>query len=259
MDMRFLRGDPNAPKGHVIFIARSTNNPRVVFCTYCIVPPTPLSLTKYLPSFLAAQLPPEELREANNVNVMPIPPMLEEGSSLEHLQMLAERRSDDLCDIGPINPKDEVARMQVVAEGCQEYGQLYFSYTQTFDKISSSATLAELDEPTPLDDLDAADLLAQTMTDRERLTELGKLVGMARYANGGHDTELLQETRHKMLRMSARLADKYRANELTNAAFDASERGAKLAQLYLERGFKLLDEEYQDIPRIERAIRDLQN
>ena len=70
MDMRFLRGDPQTPKGHAIFIARSTSDPRVVFCTYCIVPPTPLSLAKYLPSFLAAQLPAEELRDANNVNVI---------------------------------------------------------------------------------------------------------------------------------------------------------------------------------------------
>ena len=100
MDMRFLRGNPQAPKGHAIFIARSTNDPRVIYCTYCIVPPTPLSLAKYLPSFLAAQLPPEELREAANVNVMPIPPMLEEGSSLEHLEMLADRRDDDLCETG---------------------------------------------------------------------------------------------------------------------------------------------------------------
>lgn len=257
MDMRFLRGDPNAPKGHVIFIARSTSNPRVIFCTYCIVPPTPLSLTKYLPSFLAAQLPPEELREAANVNVMPIPPMLEEGSSLEHLQMLAERRSDDLCDIGPINPRDEAARMQLVAEGCQEYGQLYLSYTQTFDKISSSP-LPELNEAMPLDDLDPEDLLEQTMTDRERLTELGKLVGMVRYALEGRDTELLQETKRKMQRISTRLPDKYRANDLTNAALEPGERGAKLVQLYLDRGFKLLDEEYADIPSIERAIRDLQ-
>lgn len=257
MAMRFLRGDPNAPKGHVIFIARSTSNPRVVFCTYCIVPPTPLSLTKYLPSFLAAQLPPEELREAANVNVMPIPPMLEEGSSLEHLQMLADRRSDDLCDIGPINPRDEAARMQLVAEGCQEYGQLYLNYTQTFDRISSSP-LPELDEATPLDDLDPMDLLEQTMTDRERLTELGKLVGMARYALEGRDTELLQDTKRKMQRISTRLPDKYRANDLTNAALEPGERGAKLVQLYLDRGFKLLDEEYADIPSIERAIRDLQ-
>jgi len=183
MDMRFLRGNPQAPKGHAIFIARSTNDPRVIYCTYCIVPPTPLSLAKYLPSFLAAQLPPEELREAANVNVMPIPPMLEEGSSLEHLEMLADRRDDDLCDIGSINPKDEGARMQRVAEGCQEYGQLYLSYTLTFEQVPSTTPMDQIDQPdTPLDDLDAEELLIQTMTDRERLTELGKLVGVARYA-----------------------------------------------------------------------------
>ena len=147
MDMRFLRGNPQAPKGHAIFIARSTTDSRTVYCTYCIVPPTPLSLTKYLPSFLAAQLPPEELREAANVNVMPIPPMLEEGSSLEHLQMLAERRDDDLCDLGSINPRDEGARMQLVAEGCQEYGQLYLNYTLTFERVASTAQMDQLDEP----------------------------------------------------------------------------------------------------------------
>src|SRR5438067_8794185 len=222
MDMRFLRGDPQTPKGHAIFIARSTSDPRVISCTYCIVPPTPLSLAKYLPSFLAAQLPAEELREANNVNVMPIPPMLEEGSSLEHLQMLAERREDDLCDLGSINPRDEAARMQRVQEGCLEYGQLYHNYTLTFDQVSVRPPMAEIDEgdtsSTPLDELDAEELLIQTMTDRERLTELGKLIGMARYALEGHDTNLLQETKQKMQRIGARLADKYRSFELIHAA-----------------------------------------
>jgi hypothetical protein len=260
MDMRFLHGNPQAPKGHAIFFARSTIDPRVIFCTYCIVPPTPLSLAKYLPPWMAAQLPAEELRDAANVNVMPIPPMLEEGSSLEHLQMLADRRDDDLCDIGTINPRDEGARMQKVAEGCQEYGQLYLSYTMTFDQGSSAVPVAEIDEASsPLDDLDAEELLIQTMTDRERLTELGKLVGMARYALEGHDNDLLQDTKRQMQRIAGRLADKYRTYDLTNAAMDASERGARLAELYLERGFKLLDEEYADIPGIERAIKELQN
>src|SRR5712672_3224837 len=114
MDFRFLRGDPQAPKGHVIFVAHSTSDPRIIFCTYCIVPPIPLSLAKYLPSFLAAQLPAEELRDASNVNVMPIPPLLEEGSKFEHLQMLAEYRDDDMCDLGSINPRDEPVRLQRV-------------------------------------------------------------------------------------------------------------------------------------------------
>ena len=96
------------------------------------------------------------------------------------------------------------------------------------------------------------------MTERERLTELGKLIGMARYALEGHDSNLLEETKSKMKRIAGGLPDKYRSLELMRAATDASERGARLAELYLERSFKLLDEEYADIPRIERAIRELQ-
>ncbi len=259
MNLQFLRGDPDAPKGHAILVARSTQNPRNVFCTYCVVPPIPLSLTKYLPAFLAAQLPPEELQEANSMNVVPIPPMLEEASSFEYLQRLAERRNDDFCDLGSINPLDEGQRMQLVIEGCQEYGRLYFSYFLEWRDAEEEGYAPAGEETTPLDDLDTEDLLAQTMTERERLAELGKLIGTARYALEGHDTQLLQETRRKMQQIAARLADKYKSQELIAAATDSSDRGSKLAQLYLERGFKLLDEEYADIPRIERAIRELQN
>ena len=257
MDFRFLRGSSQAPKGHAIFFARSSADPRVVFCTYCVVPPTPLSLAKYLPSFLASQLPAEELREATNVPVMPIPPMLEEGRSFEHLQMLAERRDDDLCDLGTINPRDEAVRMQRVAEGCQEYGQLYVSYMQTFGQFPEVAEAEE--EPLALDELDAEELLLQSMSDRQRLTELGKLVGMARYALEGRDKQQLQETRQKMQHITKFLPEKYRASDLLDAALTSGDTGARLAELYLERGFKLADEEYAEIPRIDRAIRELQD
>ncbi len=257
MSIRFLRGNPQSPKGHAIFIARSDADNRTVLATYCVVPPMPLSLAKYLPSFLASQLSPEDLQEATNVPVMPIPPMLEEGSTLERLQMLAERRDDDLCDIGTVNPKDEGARMQLVAQGCQEYGQFYVNFASTFAQLPSIAAVAE-DAPIALDDMDADELLIQTMTDRQRLAELGKLVGVARYALEGHDEQQLQETRQRMRRVAEALPDKYRTDELLSAAFDPSERGARLAELYLERAYKLLDEEYADIPGIERAIRELQ-
>ena len=257
MSIRFLRGDPQAPKGHAIFIARSATDNRTVLATYCVVPPMPLSLAKYLPSFLASQLSPEDLQEATNVPVMPIPPMLEEGSTLERLQMLAERRDDDLCDIGTVNPKDEGARMQLVAQGCQEYGQFYVNFASTFAQVPSIAAVTE-EAPIALDDLDADELLIQTMTDRQRLAELGKLAGMARYSLEGHDEQQVQETKRRMRRIAEPLAEKYRSAELIEAAFDPEERGARLAELYLERAYKLLDEEYADIPGIERAIRDLQ-
>ncbi len=258
MDMRFLRGDPQTPRGHAIFFARSTANAHAIFCTYCVVPPLPLSLAKYLPSFLASQLPPEELREATNVPVMPIPPMLEEASSLEHIQMLAERRGDDLCDLGTVNPNDEAGRMQLAAQGCQEYGQLYLNYSLTFGQAPSPAAI-EAGEARPLDDMDAEELLLQTMSDRQRLAELGKLVGVARYALGGHDAHLLEDTKRRMQRIADLLADKYKGPEIITAAINPGERGARVAELYLERAFKLLDEEYAEIPGIERTIRELQD
>jgi hypothetical protein len=46
--------------------------------------------------------------------------------------------------------------------------------------------------------------------------------------------------------------------ELIASAIDSSEKGSRLAELYLERGYKLLDEEYAEIPDVERAIRELQ-
>lgn len=217
----------------------------------------PLSLAKYLPSFLAAQMSPEELQDATNVPVMPIPPMLEEGNTLEHLQMLAEERDDDLCEIGTINPRDEKGRMELVAQGCQEYGQLYMNHASTFRSAPPELSTLE-SEPIPLDDLDTDELLIQTMTDRQRLAELSKLVGVVRYALDGKDTHLLQETRQRMQRIARQLPEKYRSAELIAAATSSQERGARLAELYIERGYKLLDEEYADIPGIEHSIRELQ-
>src|SRR6185312_13897734 len=112
MGITFLRGNPQSPKGHAILIARSSSDPRVVYSTYCVVPPIPMSLAKYLPPLFAAQIPAEELRDASSVTGMPIPPMLEEGMTIQQLERLAEHRGDDLCDIGSISSRDEVSRMQ---------------------------------------------------------------------------------------------------------------------------------------------------
>src|SRR5207247_4238455 len=107
MTIRFILGDSQAPKGHAIFFARSATDSRTVLATYCVVPPMPLSLAKYLPSFLASQLSPEDLQEATNVPVMPIPPLLKEGNTLDPHQLLAERCDDDVCDKGTVNQEEK--------------------------------------------------------------------------------------------------------------------------------------------------------
>src|SRR5690242_9427269 len=124
MGIHFLRGNAQAPRGHALFFARSSTNSQVIYSTYCLVPPIPMSLAKYFPPIFAAQIPLEELQGAANISGMPIPPMLEEGMSLEALEELAERRDDDLCDLGTISNED-MERMQAAAAHCQEYAQLY--------------------------------------------------------------------------------------------------------------------------------------
>lgn len=260
MTIQFLRGNSGAPKGHAIFVARNSADPRTVIWTYCVVPPAPFSLAKFLPPFMTAQMSAEDIQEvAGNIQAMPLSPIMEEGCTLEQLQVLAEKRDDDLCDIGSISLHDTQGRMQLVLESSMEYGQFYLSNMGALNKSSSSPSLPAFEEePAPLDDLDAEELLLQTMTDRQRLAELSKLVGLVRYALEGRDTHLVDDTRRRMQRIARQLPDKYRTQELITAAADPQDRGARLAELYIERGYKLLDEEYADIPGIEQSIRKLQ-
>ena len=176
------------------------------------------------------QISPEDLGEAgSSMRGMPIPPMLEEGKTMEQLELLAERRGDDLCDIGTVSGQDQGIRLQMAATSCEEYGQMYEKYISSFGTLSSSSSSFEIsgsaEERKALDDVDADELFLQSMTDRQKLAELGKLVGMARYALDGHDNAELKESQRRMQRITDLLADKYRGSQLVAAAVDANPQG----------------------------------
>lgn len=258
MQLRFLQGDAQAPKGHAILFARNSVNTQRVLAVYCIVLPIRFSIGKFIPPILAAQMPPEGLREAAGLNYVPIPPMLEETDSLEQLERLARLRGDDLCEIGvSVRPDDETTRFTLPAEAGEAYASLYMSYANASlgqpELEASSERISEV----PLDDLDVESLLGSALSDRDRLNELAKLIGTARYALEGKDTRGLREIEQKLRRAAAPLPEKYKTGELIKAALEADERGLKLAKLYLERANKLLDEQYAEIPGIERDIREL--
>ncbi len=251
MQLRFELGDAQAPRGHAILYARVGGGATRVIATYCVVLPIQFSLGKYLPPILSGQMPLEGLGAASAMSAVPIPPMLEDVPSLPRLRQLAERRGDDLCEIGTVFLSDDSQRMAYAAEAAQAYAELFAAYSAGWPTESSLA------EPVVAEDLDVEDVMAEVLPERDRLAEMARLVGQARYAIEGHDTRLLEDVSRSLHRLARSLPEKYRADQLVEAALRADPAGPRLAELYLQRAFKLLGEEYTDIPPIEKQIRAL--
>jgi hypothetical protein len=247
--LRFELGDPQAPRGHALLYARVSGSDRIV-ATYCVVLPISFSIGKYLPPMFAGQIPVDALNEGvSAVSAMPIPPMFEDVDSFEVVRQLAEKRADDLCDMGTLVVSDDNARLQFAAEGSAEYGELYGAYQSRWPSVASSSHDA------PLDDLDVSDVLASMLPDRERLGELAKLISQARYALELGDRHALDKVAADMRRLARPLPEKYRAEQLIEAALRPDAAGPKLAGLYLQRAYKILDEDYMSIPPIDAQIR----
>ena len=90
------------------------------------------------------------------------------------------------------------------------------------------------------------------LSEQEKLNELSMLTGRLRDSiqRGGADPEIEQQMRL----LAQTLPAKYRVNEVLSAASVPGERGQRLAQLHLERCYKLYNEDYLDLERIDREI-----
>ena len=251
--LRFELGDAQAPRGHALLYARVSGGDRIV-ATYCVVLPIQFSIGKYLPPMFTGQLPLDAFNEGvSPVNAMPIPPMFEDAPSLDALRQLAEKRGDDLCDMGTLVLSDDTNRLQFAAEGSAEYGELYGDYQSRWPEV------AVAQDATPLDDLDVDDVLASVLPERDRLGEIAKLISQARYALESGDRRALDKVTTDMQRLARPLPEKYHASQLIESALRPDALGPKLAGLYLQRAYKILDEDYMSIPPIDAEIRALRD
>jgi hypothetical protein len=137
--------------------------------------------------------------------------------------------------------------LQVTAEITQAYADRYASYLAT-------APLAEPDRDRALPEFDTEEVLLALMSDRDRLSELAKRTGQLRYALDGGDAPAVNEAVEAMERVGRHLAAKYRVTELVAAARASGPRGQRLAELYLQRAYKLVAEEFDSLPALEAAI-----
>ena len=258
MAITFDIGDPGAPKGHAIAYFRSGAD---VLATYILVLPIPMDMGKYLPPLLASQLGGMAgAMMGEGMGSFAAPPVPEKAESVDYLQRLASARGDDLIAGGVVGSGDIAASMNEAAELVQEYHRLYDqsigSLTAPGQQDLRSVGKGEQGETEGVESVEH--VLYGLMSDRDRLGELSKLVGTMRYATERADSALIEETDASIGALAKLLPEHYWTAKVRAAAKDASPKGAQLAQLYIERCYKLMDENYSAVEEIEQKIKALE-
>lgn len=241
MAARFELGDPDRPKGHALLYFQSADGRGEILATYIVVLPIAINPAKYIPPVFAGRMPP-----AASVSATALPPIPETMESIAAVRRLAEFRGDDLLDGGVVEPEPE--RLMLAAhEAAQEYAA---RYQQALEAQPSTTERAA--EPEAAADEDAIRWLL--MTEKERIGELAKLTGQLRYAVEGADEHLRRLTVAKIQQLKRQLPEKYRIDEFLAAAQRPGSAGRRLAELYIERCYKLSNEEYESLAELDRQI-----
>jgi hypothetical protein len=249
MSIVFEIGRPSHPRGHalVYFHSREANQ---VVATYVLALPIKMDFGKYLPPLLASQFGGIDM---GDLSTFAAPPMPEVVDSIEVLERLAKLRDDDLVYAGPLSISDVTSAIQDASDAVQEYAALYNQYLSTQPVPAVTASSADQ----PADDSDSVDIqrmVYELLTERDRLSEVAKLVGSMRFAQQNKDEELAKETDVSLEALESLLPNHFWVDRIRAAARDASDHGANMARLYVDRCYKLLDEDYGAVKQLEEQI-----
>ena len=231
---------------------RDGESPDDVWATYLVVTPIKMDLGKYIPAAFASQLSGQ--LAASGPSAYPLPPVPEKfEGGLAALEHLAELRNDDLLDGGTLRMSDPLYALQPVTD----IGMQYAESCASFLASSTTASPEEASTTEGAGGVDVDDLLLQVMPDSEKIGRLARLTGTLRYAVDGGDARLAEETVAEMQRVARHLTDKYRPAELIAAARSPEPRSAQLAELFVERCYRLVDEDYAALAELDKKIEAL--
>jgi hypothetical protein len=102
--------------------------------------------------------------------------------------------------------------------------------------------------------VDVDELFMSVMSDSEKVGRLAKMTGTVRYAVDGNDRALLDDTVQEMERIGRHLAFRYKVADLIAAAREPDSHNGRLAELLLQRCYKLAAEEYDALKAIDDEI-----
>lgn len=241
-ELQFERGTNERPRGHALLYLRDAANPEVVLATYLVVFPVTVDIAKYIPPMLAGQMPPVD---RGAVSAMPWPPVPEVVESHRLLERLADSRDDDLLYGGTVDSSRLDNLLRRTAEAAEEYSRLY------------AARQAAAEEPEPEEsasDLDVDEVLYSLMGERDRLTELVKLTGKLRDAVEAGDRGRVEEAVADVRRLARHFQGKYRLEDFLAVAQLPGEKGRRLTELYVDRCYRVLNEDYDGLRDVDEQI-----
>ncbi|MAO89561.1 MAG: hypothetical protein CL880_03365 [Dehalococcoidia bacterium] len=244
MNLDFERGDRQKPKGHAFIYFTAIESESIYFATYLMVQPINVDVSKYVPPFLMNHV--GELEK--DLSAFAFPPSPEQIDHLDNVKHLAEIREDDLIYGGNMPSNDPTAAMIKVNEILEWYLNLYQNNNQ---QISNTSIEPEIGT-------DVDEVIYSLMNDQDKLEELTKLIGKLRYAADDTGSMLSQETEDQIKLLSQHLPENHEIPKIIQAAKGADSLGHKLANLYLQRSFHLINESFADLSKIENEIKKLE-
>jgi hypothetical protein len=257
MDLTFERGDPQQPKGHAIIYFRINTEPDKVYATYVIILPVKADLGKYVPPFLASHLGNMPL---NDLSAFAMPPLPEAVDSYEELDRLSRMRDDDLAFVDSMFSFDLPRMMESVTEAVQAYSELC---ERRFTAPGNVEPEALVEPPTPESEEDRSfhvnEVLFSLMSEKDKLAELARLLGRLRFAVEGWDASTVDEVSQEITTLARHLPEEFRVPSLLVVAKDSSQRGSMLAQLYLDRCFRLSDGDVSTAQNLADQIQSLES
>lgn len=245
MALVFLHGDDRRPRGHALVVFRRAPGSDDAVATYAVVLPLVVDPMKYVPPALAAQF--QGVAGAmGSLDAVPMPP-IPEPMAVSEAMRLAARRDDDLLD-GGVADDGPIAMMHRAQEVVREYAEAY----RASDAHPGSGVATIRNEPGD----DVAEWL--WLDDRGRIDEMTRLVGRLRDEITQGNRADAASLRARMGRLGSTMAAKYRAAELVAGAARPGHTGSRLAELYLDRCYRLCGEHYEGLAELDREIERLE-
>ena len=250
MEIVFERGNVHKPRGHALLYFTSSFDAHEVWATYMIILPITVDMSKYVPPFLMSQvgdITPSDL------TAFAFPPAPEKLENYQMLGNIADARDDDVLFAGSIDPSDVSHAMSLVNDAVQEYVKAYS------EVVGKSPDFLATDSYDEHKGVGVDEVLYGLMSEGDKLAELTKLISRLRFAVEGSDLNLIKEAEDDIELLKIHLSDNYNITQLIDMVKIGSNSGSKLADLYLQRCYHLVQEEYGKLIEVDAQIKELES